>query len=288
LLCASALLARPLPAVAAGALEAGCSKFEPTNAFVTTPTLDVLTLNVGHARGTAVSQLLVTRGRHQRNLDAIAALLTRTAVDVVALQEADAPSWWSGRFDHVAFLSEATNFGCTVHGHHAESWLYSFGAALLSRHALVDTDSHTFHPSPPTPNKGFVRATVYWRAAEDAAIRPVTLVSVHLDFSRRQVRNAQIAEMVESLSGLSTPLIVLGDFNEDWTLEDSAVRRIVREFGMRAFTPTASELGTYKRVKRLDWILISEELEFVDYAVLPDAVSDHRALFARIGWAGDD
>jgi endonuclease/exonuclease/phosphatase (EEP) superfamily protein YafD len=54
---------------------------------------------------------------------------------------------------------------------------------------------------------------------------------------------------------------------------------------LRAFTPTSAEFGTYRRTKRLDWILISEELEFIDYVVLPDIVSDHRALLARIGWA---
>jgi endonuclease/exonuclease/phosphatase (EEP) superfamily protein YafD len=128
-------------------------------------------------------------------------------------------------------------------------------------------DSTTRNDDQPTPNRTCV------------AIDP------SLDFSRREVREAQIAEMVEALSGLSTPLVILGDFNEDWTLEGSAVRRIVREFGLRAFTPTA-ELGTYKHTKRLDWILISKELEFIDYVVLPDVVSDHRALMAKIGWKG--
>ena len=34
--------------------------------------------------------------------------------------------------------------------------------------------------------------------------------------------------------------------------------------------------------KRLDWILISEELEFVSYQVLPDIVSDHLPLIVEI------
>jgi endonuclease/exonuclease/phosphatase family metal-dependent hydrolase len=61
---------------------------------------------------------------------------------------------------------------------------------------------------------------------------------------------------------------------------------VATEFGLRAFTPEGSDFATYKETKRLDWILISEELEFVDYDVLPDLVSDHRGLVARIGWAG--
>jgi endonuclease/exonuclease/phosphatase family metal-dependent hydrolase len=272
-------------AVDDGAGGAICRVSDPSRRVVATETLDVLSLNVGHARGTALNQLLVPRNRHRRNLDEIAALLMRTGADVVGLQEADAPSWWSGRFDHVEFLSDATDYACSVHGHHADSWLYTFGAALISRFELSDIASHTFQPSPPTTTKGFVRGTVQWRSGgDDAIVRPITLISVHLDFSRREVRKAQAAEMVEALSGLSTPLVVLGDFNDDWTLEDSPVRRIASEFGLRAFTPTAPELGTYKRTKRLDWILISDELEFVDYVVLPDVVSDHRPLMVRIGW----
>jgi len=280
----AALLTEP---AAAEPSAAGCAGHGQERAYVTAPTLDVLTLNLAHARGRWPSQLLVTRGGHQQNLDAVATMLKRVAADVVALQEADGPSLWSGRFDHVAHLAEAASVDCAVHGLHAVSWLYRFGAALLSRVDLHDTGSHTFRPSPPTTTKGFVRGTVLWRSADDAAIRPVTLVSVHLDFSRREVRDAQVAEMVDALTGLGTPLIVLGDLNEDWTLEDSAVRRIAREIGLRAFTPAAAEFATYKRARRLDWILVSEDLEFVDYAVLPDRVSDHRALFARIGWVGD-
>jgi hypothetical protein len=53
---------------------------------------------------------------------------------------------------------------------------------------------------------------------------------------------------------------------------------------MRAFAPDAAGLGAYKKTQRLAWVLISEQLAFVDYAVLPDIVSDHSALIARIGW----
>lgn len=265
----------------------GCEPADSPHRIIVSDTLDVLTLNVGHGRGTAWNQMLVTRDRHQRNLEAVSALLIRARAHVVALQEADASSLWSGRFDHVGFLAAATDYTCSIHGHHADTWLFTFGAALMSGFLMSDTGSHVFESSPPTTTKGFVRATVQWQSGDDATARTITLISVHLDFSRRKVREAQIAEMVDALTGVSTPLIILGDFNADWTADDSPVREVAREFRLRAFMPTAEELGTYKSTKRLDWILISEELEFVDYAVLPDVVSDHFALVAKIGWAAD-
>ncbi len=65
---------------------------------------------------------------------------------------------------------------------------------------------------------------------------------------------------------------------------ESPVRILARELGLRAFDPVAQGLGTYKGSERLDWVLISNELVFVDYTVLPDIVSDHLALLTRIAW----
>lgn len=46
--------------------------------------------------------------------------------------------------------------------------------------------------------------------------------------------------------------------------------------------PEAENMVTYASSgRRLDWLLISEEFEFVHYAVLPDVVSDHFAVSAK-------
>ena len=47
--------------------------------------------------------------------------------------------------------------------------------------------------------------------------------------------------------------------------------------------PHADGLSTYgDKGARLDWILVSTELEFRTYAVYPDVVSDHYAVAADI------
>ncbi|MGH7338345.1 MAG: endonuclease/exonuclease/phosphatase family protein, partial [Myxococcota bacterium] len=61
--------------------------------------LRLLTLNVAHARRQARHQALLAEPALRRNLQAIAQVLRREAADVVALQEADGPSAWSGGFD---------------------------------------------------------------------------------------------------------------------------------------------------------------------------------------------
>ena len=64
-------------------------------------TLRVMTLNLAHGRGEAFHQLFQKSTTIIQNLDEISAMLKREQADVVALQEADAPSFWSGNFHHV-------------------------------------------------------------------------------------------------------------------------------------------------------------------------------------------
>ena len=40
--------------------------------------------------------------------------------------------------------------------------------------------------------------------------------------------------------------------------------------------------------RRLDWVLISETLELISYDVLPDVLSDHKAVVEEIGFSDMD
>ena len=253
--------------------------------IIESPTLDVVTLNVAHARGTALNQLLVSATRHRNNLEKIATTLLNTGAQVAALQEADAPSLWSGSFDHVEYLAREMDYLSFVHGYHADAWPFTYGTVLMSNFNMFDVHSHRFQPSWPTASKGFVRGTVLWQSDETpAGPRPVTLVSVHLDFSRESVRDAQIGELVAHLENLDTPVVILGDFNSDWSNEGSPVRQLARALNLSTFRPIQPGLGTYKIDERLDWILISDDLDFIEHNVLPDVISDHLAVYAKIGW----
>ena len=79
-------------------------------------------------------------------------------------------------------------------------------------------------------------------------------------------------------------MIVMGDFNADWNGKDTTVRLIASELALKAFNPTGNGLGTFTYSdKRLDWILVSNGLEFREYQVVSDAVSDHRGVIAELG-----
>ena len=246
--------------------------------------LRVASLNMAHGRKDGRNQMFLKDEVIRSNLSDVADGMNDSEAHVIALQEADAASRWSGNFDHVAFLSEASRYPCNFHGIHASNRYYDFGTALLSVQPFEGAFSHSFKPSKPTTTKGFVLAALSWNPAGelDQPIR-IKVGSVHLDFSRRSVRRSQIDEMVAVLSKIEGPMILMGDFNTDWQTEDSSLRYLADQLDLSVFKPHADGLSTYgDKGARLDWILISEELEFQSYAVVPAVMSDHYAVAAEI------
>jgi endonuclease/exonuclease/phosphatase family metal-dependent hydrolase len=249
-----------------------------------------MTLNLAHARRGGPQHLFLRRGAAEVNLARIAEAIRREAPDLVALQEADGPSSWSGRFDHVEKLAELAGYGHLFRGEHTCFWRgrrrICYGSALLSRQPLSEAASQRFARSLPTPTKGFVAATL---KAAGHGKPPVRVVSVHLDFSRRRVRLRQVLHLAEALAGSAEPLVVLGDFNCQWEGREDTLQLLAGLLGVRPYRPGRPELLTFparRPRKRIDWILISRELDFRSYAVLPDRLSDHLPVVAEVVRAG--
>ena len=245
--------------------------------------LKVMSLNVAHGRKDGLNQLLLGGPTIRKNLGDVATVLEQNGADIVALQEADEPSRWSGGFDHIALLAEQAHYPAAVSTAHARSWLFNYGTAILSKAAFTETLQYTFEPSPPTMNKGFTLAQIVWQPDGKSPVL-LDIMSVHLDFSRKQVRESQIKEITRALEGRDNPIIILGDFNSDWLADELVVRALANDNKLKGYRPSADDLATYSSGnKRLDWILISEPLKFISYGVLPDVLSDHLAVVAEIG-----
>ncbi|MDT8419179.1 MAG: endonuclease/exonuclease/phosphatase family protein [Desulfuromonadales bacterium] len=250
-------------------------------------TLKVLSLNIAHGRGSVRNQLFVARRSFEDNLARISQVLRHHRADIVALQEVDTISLWSGRFDHAEAIASQAGYPWKAHALHASSRLFSFGTALLSHLPITSIQAQNFAPTPPTLRKGFVVGQVAWAkpGAPAGETVMVDVVSVHLDFLSRPARDSQVEEMAEVLARRQNPLIVLGDFNSGWQEEDSPVQRLAKRLHLQAFQPEGRQLATHQNM-RIDWILISPQLEFKSHATLPDLVSDHLAIVAEVGLAG--
>jgi endonuclease/exonuclease/phosphatase family metal-dependent hydrolase len=241
-------------------------------------TFRVMSLNLAHGRSDGRFQALQGRSRIRDNLAQAGELVRSWQPWAVALQEADGPSVWSGRFDHVEAVAQAAGMPWAVRSSHVDGAGLHYGTGMLAWSEPKDARMRTFAPSPPTMSKGVTFASMATPGGAE-----VTLVSVHLDFARAKVRAKQVRALAGWLSQVEGPLVVAGDFNCQWTDKEASLRALIEATGLHAWEPDSTALATYPGWnKRLDWILISKDLEFVTYRVLPDVVSDHRAVVADL------
>jgi endonuclease/exonuclease/phosphatase family metal-dependent hydrolase len=270
------------PTLDLGSIDPGDRRLSPTEVADPPPILRVMTLNLAHGRRHARRQSLLRRHRLGDNLAEVGDVIAREAPDVVALQEADGPSVWSGHFDHVGALARYADFPHAYRGEHARiPWPMKirYGTALLGRVPLRSPSSQPFDRSW-RDTKGFVLATV---AVPGFDGLEVDLVSVHLDFMRPKFRREQVAEVVRALEPRTRPLIVMGDLN--CAQDEAAMLGLMEGLGLHASDPDQGARTYPSRAPRLriDWILLSEELTFRDHRTLPDLVSDHRGIVSEIG-----
>jgi endonuclease/exonuclease/phosphatase family metal-dependent hydrolase len=254
---------------------------------VTTP-LRVLTLNFAHGGRRAAHQAVLSRATVLRNLRRAARVLHETRPDLVALQEADGPSVWSGGLDHVEAMARLGRLRDHYRGEHSRVALgplrLSYGTALLSRLPLRERHSHRFG-SCWRDTKGFVLATVpvggrgpAWSGLE------IDVVSVHLDFLARRLRRRQVGQLARALAGRTNPRIVLGDLNCCWGRERETLELLAEALDLEIHDPdgAAPTYPARNPRRRLDWILVSRELELLSYRTLVHPLSDHLAVLGTV------
>jgi len=246
--------------------------------------LRVMTLNIAHGRKNGRHQLLRRTATIKSNLDDVAAVIKRLNPDLVALQEADGPSAWSGSFDHVQYVAERAGIAYSIRGEHVKRKNTSYGTALLSDFPTNTSVSVTFPPSPPTFSKGFVISTI-----AVPGLPSIDVVSVHLDFSRKTVRERQAQELVDRLRRRKNPQIVMGDFNCEWTSKEQTLRLLTDDLKLKAYHPGAKNMVTFpKSSKRLDWVLVSPEFDFITHEIISDTISDHQGVIADVKLKNND
>lgn len=251
-----------------------------------TDALRLLTLNLAHGRSRSAHQALLRRATVEANLARVAKVLAATAPDLVALQEADGPSVWSGNFDHIDALIQGTDLAEGFRGEHNEFRLGPYelrsGTALLAREPFAGTHSQRFGLNW-RDTKGFVAATVAvpaWNGMEiDAA-------SVHLDFLRPRIRTRQVEHLADTLGDRPSdrPLVVSGDMNCCWELERGPLEYLAERLDLELYRPedACPTFPSSNPMRRLDWILISRHLEFVHHETLAVPLSDHLGVLADV------
>jgi len=242
-------------------------------------TMTVISMNIAHGRKDKFHQAFLEDEEIKSNVDHIVKMSNREQPFLVALQEADGPSSWSGKFNHVEYISNQTGLKNYFQGYHVDKFGLQYGTAILSSNELHSSKSHTFDSrSIISLSKGFVLSTVKWPGEDNYY---VDVISVHLDFLLDSVRQKQINELIAVLEERDNPVILMGDLNAD--SESEAIKSLIELLNLKAYKFKRDGLETFARFnKRFDWILISKDLEYVSYNVLSDDISDHSAIISEI------
>jgi endonuclease/exonuclease/phosphatase family metal-dependent hydrolase len=225
----------------------------------------VVSYNIKHGRG----------NDEVVNLERTAGVLRGLRPDIVGLQEVDDRATRSGG------VPQAERLGALLGLRHAFGKFMDFqggayGLAILTTYPIVSTRSVQL----PEGNEPRVALAVEVRLPGD---RPLTIVCVHFDWVRDDgFRFAQASTLAKFLDTLTTPYVLLGDFN------DVPESRTLALFTARAANATkpAGDRFTFSSTeprREIDFVFFSPAAAFTtqEVRVIDEPVaSDHRPVLA--------
>ena len=249
----------------------------------------IVTFNIAHARGLSLFQGLHGRRRFQRNLRKIAHLFDELKPDIVALQEIDENSRWSGSFDHLDYLNAFADFPHAVFGvnnRRAGGYQLNYGNAILSRHPIVASENVTFGTHK-IGGKGFLFAEI------DARGHLLPVVNLHLHYGSRVRRFRQIDQLMEYLNTKrehhrlqwATGPILCGDLNNPSHRLD-ATASLFQYFSLQGHYTLHPPQGVrtfpapWPR-RALDFIFLPPDCRVLHCQVVRCNLSDHRPVMVE-------
>jgi len=250
-----------LPVIIAAVLLSGVA------AAMAPPATDmrVVTYNIKHGRG----------NDNVVDLARTAAVLRSLTPDIVGLQEVDNRAERSGKVDEAEALGKALGM------HHAFGRFMDFqggayGLAVLSRFPITQSTELRL----PDGNEPRVALAVEVRLPDGRAL---TIVNVHFDWvSDDGFRFAQAQKLTESLDRLTTPYVLLGDFNDE---PGSRTLGLFTQRAAEAAKPREDHFtfSSTEPAKEIDFIFMAPKNAwmFRDVTVISEKLaSDHRPVSA--------
>lgn len=228
----------------------------------------VLSYNIHHGEGVDA----------KLDLARIAAVITRSGADLVALQEVDQKTKRTGGVDQAVEIARLTGLQF-VFGKAMDYQGGAYGQALLSRWPLADVSVHAL-PNP---------ANVEPRIAVSATVRPtggkrLRFIGTHLDASRDDTARWLQAQRLNELFGRDdVPTIFVGDFNA--RPDTRVMKELLTAFSDASAASPAFTIPAPKPTARIDYVLLhpAGAWRVISSIVIPEAVaSDHRPLLVEV------
>ncbi len=212
---------------------------------------------------------VMPHGQSLKNLERIAAMLR--GADIAGLNEADAGSFRSQYVNQAGFLAEKAGFPYWEQQRTRDFGdLAQHSNSMLSRWAIRSVDRH-FLPS-------FMKGRGILETRHELYGHPLTVCITHLGLSRH-ARFTQMRDLAKRLQG-RRGVILMGDFN--CTVRSPEMRLLLCESGLQAPPWSPPTFPSWAPRLAFDHILCSPDLEFVSMESIPEPLSDHLAVRARL------
>lgn len=219
----------------------------------------------------------------------IARLISRLDVDIVALQEVDENSRWSGSFDHLAFLAGHAGYAHVAFGitnRRVGRYHLNYGNAVLARVPISNVENFVFGPGK-VGEKGFMYCEIELPQGR------LPLLNLHLNHSSRAARLRQATRVMAFLDSQRTSRaahcccrpIICGDMNNPATSPDATATLLgyLEQTSNYSLHPKGPRARTFPSVwpqRALDYIYLPEECGTPEAHVMRSILSDHRPVLA--------
>lgn len=226
------------------------------------------------------------------SLERIADLIESHDVDVIGLQEVDRAwserSGFADQVDQLARRLDMHAFFAPIYDlapEDPERPRRRYGLAVLSRFPIVEAQNFELTrlsslDGDPQP----VRMPGFALVAVDVEGTRLSVFNTHLDYrGDPAIRRIQVREMMEIVSGVEGPAVLLGDFNAP--PEADELRPLYDTFrdAWSAAGPVSGEtFPAGDPVRRIDGILVTEGIQVDSAGVAASTASDHRPVWADL------
>jgi endonuclease/exonuclease/phosphatase family metal-dependent hydrolase len=254
--------------------------------------LRLVTFNIAHGRGLTPIQGFTSLRKLRFNLRRISDLLGKLDADLVALQEIDECSVWSGSFDHLDYIRAHAGFPHAAFGiNNRREGLVNlcYGNAILSRYPIKETETIVFGTRR-LGEKGFLFAEI------DVGGRIIPVVNIHLHYGSKRKRLLQLDLLIAWLQAKererggkwAVPPIVCGDFNNPGTRDDATAALLshLGDYGDYSLHPLLGLTFPSPLPRRaLDFVFVPPGCKAVRSEVVRSFLSDHRPVMVEFSVA---
>lgn len=185
------------------------------------------------------------------DLKRIADVILKEKPDLVGLQEVDRGVMRTEGKDEIAELAKLTRMDYAF-AHNLDYQGGQYGVAILSRFLIQKIDHQKYQNLREAERRGMLRVEV------DVNGRTINFVTTHLDYQYGDGRLFETEQLLKLMDDVKTPLIIVGDFNDEPT--GTSYQRMLNSFVDGWISSRAKGTGlSYpadKPAKRIDYVFL--------------------------------